>query len=120
MTVLLHILLFLHFVAWAVVLGSALVGLRSNTLYAGALHSALTALVTGVAMVLVVELWLDDFHRAQDPTWPAWVAVKLILAVVVTALVWLGSRRPERVGKPLLGAILGLTVLAVAVAAIWR
>lgn len=119
MDVVLRVLLFAHLLGWAVVLGSAVVGLRSKELYAGAFHAALTALLTGVAMVLVIELWIDDYYRAEDSTFPAWVAVKLILGLGITALVWLGRRKPERVGPFLLGSIAALTVLNVGVATLW-
>jgi hypothetical protein len=116
MTVLLHVLLFLHMVGWAIVLGSALAGLRGPTLYTGALHGALTALVTGVLMVLVQYVFMDTDRKPE----PAWIATKFVLALVVTALVWLGNRRPARVNKALLGTIAGLTVVTVGVATIWR
>jgi predicted membrane protein len=119
MTVVLNVLLFLHMIGWAIVLGATLAGLRGPTLYSGTFHAAVTALVTGVAMVLVIELWLDDYYRADDPSFPAWVAVKLILAAGITALVWIGHRKPERVSRLLLGGIAGLTVLNVAVATLW-
>lgn len=115
MTVLLHVLLFLHLIGWAIVLGAAVVGLRSGSLYAGAFHGALTALVTGLLMVLVIYVWLSP---ATKPS-PAWVATKLIVALVITGLVWLAHARPARVNKPLLGAIAALTVINVGVATIW-
>lgn len=116
MTVFLHILLFLHMIGWAIVLGAALVGLKSGTLYTGAFHGALTALVTGVVMVLVLYVWMDTDHKPS----PAWVATKIVLALATTALVWFAHRKPDKVGRTLVGTIAGLTVLTVAVATIWR
>jgi hypothetical protein len=46
--------------------------------------------------------------------------VKLVVAVVVTALVWYGTRKPERVTRGLVGATLGLTLVNVLVAVLWR
>ncbi len=115
MTVLLHVLLFLHMIGWAIVLGSALVGITSGTLYMGAFHGVLTALITGVAMVLIRELWTEN-GRELDP---AWVAAKLVLGLAVTALVWFAHRRPEAIGKTLIGTIAGLTVVTVGVAVLW-
>jgi len=115
MTVFLHVLLFLHLIGWAIVLGAALLGLKSGSLYAGAFHGVLTALVTGLAMVLVLYVW----PPSSDPKpSPAWVATKLIVALVITGLVWLAHARPARVSKPLLGAIAALTVINVGVATI--
>ena len=115
MTVFLHVLLFLHLIGWAIVLGAALVGLKSGSLYAGAFHGVLTALVTGLLMVLVIYVWLSPSTKPS----PAWVATKLIVALVITALVWLAHARPARVSRPLLGAIAALTVIIVGVATIW-
>ncbi len=115
MTVLLHVLLFLHMIGWAIVLGAALVGIKSGTLYTGAFHAVLTALITGVAMVLVRELWIEN-GRELDPVW---VAAKLVLGLTVTALVWFAHRRPDKVGKALVGTIAGLTVVTVGVAVLW-
>ncbi len=116
MTVFLHVLLFLHLIGWAIVLGAALVGLKSGSLYAGAFHGVLTALVTGLLMVLVLYVWLPSETKPS----PAWVATKAIIALVVTGLVWLAHAKPARVNKPLLGAIAALTVLNVGVATIWH
>jgi hypothetical protein len=115
MTVFLHVLLFLHLIGWAIVLGAAVVGLKTGSLYSGAFHGALTALVTGLAMVLVIYVWLSPDTKPS----PAWVATKLIVALAITGLVWLAHARPARVNKALLGAIAALTVINVGVATIW-
>ena len=117
MTVLLHVLLFLHLIGWAIVLGAAVVGLKTGSLYAGALHGVLTALVTGLLMVLVIYVWPPNSDPKPSP---AWVATKFIVALVITGLVWLAHARPARVNKPLLGAIAVLTVVNVGVATLWR
>jgi len=116
MTVFLNVLLFFHMIGWAIVLGAALVGLRGGTLYGGAFHGALTALVTGFLMVLVIFVWL----KPDDAPSGAWVATKLIVGLVITGLVWLAHVRPARVNKALLGTIAALTVVNVAVATIWH
>ena len=116
MTVFLHVLLFLHMIGWAIVLGAAIVGMRSGSLYAGAFHAALTALVTGVLMVLVLYVWLDPDNKPA----PAWIATKIVLSLAITGLVWFGRAKPDKVGKTLIGTIAGLTVITVGVATIWR
>ncbi|MDM7854239.1 hypothetical protein [Cellulomonas alba] len=109
------ILLFLHLVGWAIVLGGTIVTLREARLPKGALHGILTALVTGIAMVGLAQA----SDELRDPN-NAKIAVKLVIALVVTGLIVYGTRRPEKVTRGLAGAILGLTVVNVAVAAIWR
>ncbi|UJP39714.1 hypothetical protein [Cellulomonas palmilytica] len=114
MELLKNLLLVLHLLGWAVVLGGVLVTMREPKIPNGALHGALTALVTGILMVGVVEM--GDLY---DPNHVK-IAVKLVVALAVTALVVVGVRKPEKVTTGYLGAIAGLTVVNVAVAALWR
>ncbi|HEY0117593.1 MAG TPA: hypothetical protein VGC04_02310 [Cellulomonas sp.] len=116
MTVFLHVLLFLHMIGWAIVLGAAIVGLRSGSLYAGAFHGALTALVTGILMVLVQYVWLDDGHKPA----PAWIATKIVLSLAITGLVWFAHAKPDKVGRTLVGTVGVLAVVTVGVATIWH
>ncbi len=48
------------------------------------------------------------------------IGVKLVIALVVTGLTIVGTRKPERVTTGFLGAIAGLTALNVAIAVLWR
>lgn len=113
METLLHVVLVLHLLGWAVVLGGAVVSLREPRVPAGAVHGILTALVTGILLVLIAAVGLDrDLDHAK-------IGVKLVVALVVTSLVLLGSRRPERATRGLLGAIIGLTALNVSLAVLW-
>ncbi|MBF0689483.1 MAG: hypothetical protein IR158_17170 [Cellulomonas sp.] len=104
------ILLVLHLIGWAVVLGGALAGMKSTTLPSGTFHGILTALVTGI--VLTGLLGADANHVK--------IAVKLVIALVVTVLVVLGRRRPEKVTRGYLGAVSGLVVVNVALAVLWH
>ena len=85
------ILLVLHLLGWAVVLGGAVTSLRTPVIPRGMLHGILTALVTGIVMV-----GLASAGVAGDEPDNAKIAVKLLVALAVTALVVLGGRR-ERV-----------------------
>lgn len=113
METLYDILLVLHLIGWAIVLGGALATLRTPAIPRGMLHGILTALVTGIAMV-----GLASAGMAGGEPDNARVAVKLVVALVVTALVVLGGRR-ERVTGGYLGAIAGLTAVNVAIAVLW-
>ncbi|AEE45240.1 hypothetical protein [Cellulomonas fimi] len=115
MELLQHVLLFLHLLGWAIVLGGTIVTMRDTRLPRGALHGILTALVTGILMVGLASA----SDELRDPNTTK-VAVKLVVALVVTGLVVYGARRPEKVTKGLLGAVLGLTVLNVGIAVLWR
>ena len=109
-----NILLVLHLLGWAIVLGGTLTNLRTPKIAAGVLHGALTALVTGIVMVGLAESGAVDENFSM-----AKFGVKLIIALVVTGLVVVGTRKPERVTRQLVGAIAGLTVVNVAIAVLW-
>jgi len=115
MELLYNVLVVLHLVGWAIVLGGTLVNLRTPKIATGVLHGILTALVTGILLVGIGSA-SDEIH---DPNTTK-VAVKLVVALVVTGLVVYGTRRPEKVTRGLVGAIAGLTVVNVAIAVLWR
>lgn len=110
-----HLLVVLHLIGWAIVLGGTLVNLRTPKIATGVLHGILTALVTGILLVGIASAGLAG-HEPDTTK----IAVKLVVALVVTALVVLGVRKPSRVTTGYLGAIAGLTVVNVAVAVLWR
>ena len=110
-----NLLIVLHLLGWAIVLGGALVNLRTPKIATGVLHGILTALVTGILMVGIASAGI----AGHDPNTTK-VAVKLVVALVVAALVILGIRKPSRVTTGYLGAIAGLTALNVAIAVLWR
>jgi hypothetical protein len=110
-----HLLVVLHLIGWAIVLGGTLVNLRTPKIATGVLHGILTALVTGIALAGIASAGLAG-HEPNTTK----IAIKLVVAVVVTVLVVLGVRKPSRVTTGYLGAIAGLTALNVAIAVLWR
>ena len=114
METLYDVLLVLHLLGWAMVLGGALTNLRTPTIPQGMLHGILTALVAGVVMVGLASAGLT----AQEPD-NVKIGVKLVIALVVTALIVVGNGRRERVTAGWLGAIAGLTAVNVAIAVLW-
>ena len=111
MTVVLNLLLVLHLVGWAMVLGGVLAHMKKPVLPVGALHGILTALVTGILMTGILSAGL-----AGDPPNNLKVGIKLVVALVVAALVFVGRRTPAKVTAGFLGAIAGLVVLNVGIA----
>jgi len=109
-----EILLVLHLLGWAIVLGGALTNLRTPRIAPGVLHGILTALVTGILMAGLASSGVAG-HEPNTIK----IAVKLLVALVVTGLVVLGYNRPERATRGLVGAIAGLTVVNVAIAVLW-
>ncbi|MHB1490342.1 hypothetical protein GALL_304320 [mine drainage metagenome] len=115
MTIVYGILLVLHLLGWAIVLGGTLVSLKAPRIAPGVLHGILTALVTGIAMV-----GMHDSVYPNDPKLAmAKFGIKLLIAIVVAALVIVGTREPAKVTTRFLGAIAGLVVVNVALAVLW-
>lgn len=108
------VLLFLHLLGMALLVGSFLVQRRvspQGPLNPGWLHGALLQLVTGVALVGVNEAQDNELDQIK-------VTVKLVVLVAVFALVLLGRRR-ETLATWLVPALAGLVVLNVGVAVFW-
>jgi hypothetical protein len=115
--VLRQILLILHIVGIASLLGGFLTQMPALRTGDGRIvpamtHGALTMLVTGLALVGVVRAGLDkDVDNAK-------VGTKLVILLAILLLVW-GNRAADRVSSKVLGAIGLLTVANIAVAVMW-
>ncbi|HLS13444.1 MAG TPA: hypothetical protein VK095_02940 [Beutenbergiaceae bacterium] len=114
MDVVYGILVVLHLIGWALVLGGVLTRMREPALNKGVLHGVLTALLTGILLTGLAASGV----AGPDPN-NTKIAVKLVVALVVTGLVIFGSRNSEKVTRGYLGAIAGLTVVNVALAVLW-
>ncbi len=103
----------LHFVGLASLLGGFLVQMRpkAKTVNPAMLHGALTQLVTGIALVGVIEGIGDDLNYPK-------IMVKTVVVLIITALVFVFRGR-ERVPTGVWGAIGGLTLLNVVLAVFW-
>lgn len=109
------ILLVLHLLSWAFVLGATVANLRTPRAVQGLSHGALAALVTGILLVGVVEMGDGEVDYAK-------IGVKLVVAAVVTVLSFLAVRRDTKgeLTAGFLGGIAGLVVVNVAVAVLWH
>ncbi|UFU03866.1 hypothetical protein LQF12_04455 [Ruania suaedae] len=107
------IVLVLHLIGWAMVLGGALAGMRAGEMNKGMLHGILTALVAGIVMVGLASAGVAGAEPNNIK-----IGVKLLIALAVTAMIILGNRR-EKVTSGYLGGIAGLTTLNVAIAVLW-
>ncbi|MDN4472706.1 hypothetical protein [Demequina zhanjiangensis] len=116
MTVLRIILLILHFLGLAALLGGFLYTMsdKVKTFSAGMMHGALTQLVTGVALVGVAYGSGNGDHVDNGK-----ITVKLLVALVIAALVIL-NRKKDSVPVPVWGIVGGLTILNVIIAVAWR
>jgi hypothetical protein len=115
MSIVFGVLVVIHLLGWAIVLGGTLVNLRSGLIATGVLHGALTALVSG----LILTVLAGAAATVDDPVNWVKMIVKLVVALVICALVWWGGRR-EKAGTPLVGAVAGLTFLNVVIAVMWQ
>ena len=117
MQFLFNLLLVLHFVGLASLLGGFIVQMSSPTkgVNAAMLHGALTQLLSGVLLVGVVESDDTDVGELNMTK----ISVKLGVVLVITVLAFVGRRRqPPQVA---LWALIGaLTLVNVVVAVFWQ
>ncbi len=111
------LLLVLHFIGLAGIIGGVLVQWRSRSpkIDALVLHGALTQLVTGLALVGINEALADDGEAGVNHTK---VAVKLLVLVVILVLAWVHRKR-DVVPTWVWAGIGGLTVANIAIAVLW-
>lgn len=116
MAFLYNVLVVLHFIGLASLLGGFLVQMRSadKGVNPAMLHGALTQLVTGLLMVGIVEAGLLPDETIDTMK----VTVKLVIVLIITALAFIGRRRtPPQVA---LWASIGLlTLVNVIIAVFW-
>jgi hypothetical protein len=108
-----HLLVLLHLVAFAALLGGALVQLRSRDpeISTAMLHGAWVALASGVALWVLADA--ADVHLSLTP-----MVVKTVVSAVVTLLVVL-NRRFFSIPRGLLRLITLLVLAEAAVSVLW-
>lgn len=115
-TILYNLVLVLHFIGLASLLGGFLVQMRSpeKGVNPAMWHGALTQLVTGVILQGMLESGVAG--DGEVDTWK--LATKLAFTLVVTILAFVGRRKaPPQVA--LWGAIGALTLVNVVIAVFW-
>lgn len=118
MDIIQNILVFLHILGAAIIVGIWFANLKSPTVMAGQFHAALLQLVTGLLLVGVAEMTAT----ADDPVNHAKIAVKLVIAVVVAVVAFIGQKKAGRndvVSPGLAHGVGGLAILNIAVATLW-
>ena len=108
-----NLILILHFIGLASLIGGFLVQMRSaeKGVNPAMWHGALTQLVTGVLLVGLAEMQDEDVDHAK-------IGVKLAIAFVVTVLTFVGRRKPLP-QTALWGAIGALSIVNVVIAVLW-
>ena len=110
-----NLLLVLHFIGLASLLGGVIVQMKSpdKGVNPAMLHGALTQLVTGVLMVGIAESGGIDEELNMTK-----IGVKLIVVLIITGLAFIGRKRPMP-QTSLWGVIGALTLANVILAVFW-
>lgn len=115
MDIVYNILVVLHLVGMAMLVGGWLVTMRAPRVLPGMWHGALTQLVTGILLVGLAESGTVD-RTVNNMK----IGVKLIVALVIAVLVFLNRRKsPEAVSPGAAHAVGGLALLNTAIAVLW-
>ncbi|MFM2438490.1 MAG: hypothetical protein RLZ55_1309 [Actinomycetota bacterium] len=114
-----HVLVVLHFIGLASLIGGFLVQIKdSDKVVNNAMfHGALTQLVTGIALVGLAYP-LADGNRDEYPD-NAKIAVKLVILLVILGLILVNRKKPT-ISTGLWGAIGGLAIVNVIIAVFWN
>ena len=116
MSFLFSLMLFLHFLGLAVIIGTWLFTMKRPTVTSGQFWAAIVMLLTGLVMVVFREMQ-DGFAVNHMK-----IGVKLVILLVVAVAAFIGMRKTQR-GEPvstgLAHAVGGSAVINAAVAVFW-
>lgn len=115
MTFLTGLLVFLHLVGAAIIVGTWIYTMKRPTVSPGQFHASLLSLVTGLLLVAIYEMGDGEVNHAR-------VAVKLLVALAVAVAAFVGQRRTRRgetVSTGLAHAVGGMALVNMAVATLW-
>lgn len=107
-----NILVVLHLVCWAIVLGGWLTRVKAPQVVPGMAHGAAGALLIGVILTGIASA----SDAVSDPN-NAKIAFKLVISVVITVLAFMNLKKPAP--NPAAHVVGGLTVVNVAIAVLW-
>lgn len=109
-----NVLVFLHFLGFASLLGGFLVQLRTSprVVNNAMFHGALLQLVTGILLVGVIEMAKEEKINY------AAIGIKLLVLLVITGLVVV-NRKKEQISTGVWLTIGLLTILNVGIAVFW-
>ena len=117
MDILIGIVLILHFVGLAALLGGVLVQVKDTIagkgrILAAMIHGALTQLVTGVALLGLLQSSGGDVNNTK-------IAVKLAVVIVITVLVFVFRKR-QPLAPWVVWLVGALTIANIAIAVLWH
>lgn len=126
MTVVLNIVIFLHVVGAAMIVGPWIANMKSPTVGPRQFDGAMTQLATGIILVGLITVLSKQANSGVEPldtNLYIKLTVKFVIAVVVGALAFVGNRRRkagEAVAPGLAHGVGGLALLNIAIATIWQ
>lgn len=115
MDVAIKILLILHFIGLAGIIGSWLAVIKEPRVVAGMLHGAILQVVTGVALVGLREMDGADVNHMK-------IGIKLLIALIILAVAIVGLKKEKQTPgstATLAHAAGGLGILNVIIAVVW-
>lgn len=116
MSFLYELIVAVHLLGMAAIVGAFFVVLRSPRYVPAFLWGAVTQLVTGLVLVGVRE---SGVLADEDPLNHAKVGVKLLIALVVAVLAWRERGNTDTAKTGMIHAIGGLALINVLVAVLW-
>ncbi len=113
MDILYNVFVLLHFIGFAALFGGAFTQVKGprRIVNAAMFHGALTQVVTGIVLLLLLELGDDPVNHMK-------LGIKFLVLVVITVLVLL-NRKKTSVPNGAFWAIFGLTLANAALAVFW-
>lgn len=110
-----ELIVVIHLIGMACIVGSYLTVVRRPRMVPLMLHGAATQVITGLIMVGMLEAKVveedEEINHAK-------IGAKLLVALFVLALAWVNRKRDDE-PNPAVHAIGGLAILNVMVAALW-
>ena len=117
-----NVMVFLHIVGAAMIVGIWIGQMKQPTVHPRQFDGAMLQLLTGIAMMGLIPILGRTIPRFADPDY-AKLGVKLAVALAVGVLAFIGRRKykkGEEVGNGLAHAVGGLALLNVAIATLWK
>jgi hypothetical protein len=116
MTILYNIVVFLHIVGAAMIVGIWIGQMKKPTVHPRQFDGAMTQLLTGILLMGLIPALDMDANYAK-------LGIKFVIALAVGVLAFIG-RRKYKAGEPvssgLAHAVGGLALLNIAIATIWN
>ena len=116
MNIVYNVMVFLHIIGAAMIVGIWIGQMRKPTVHPRQFDGAALQLITGIIMMGLIPALDRDANYAK-------LGVKLVIALVVVVLAFIGRRKykkDEPVSKGLAHSVGGLALLNVAIATLWQ